>query len=599
MLLLDPMPDESITRKLTAILYADVAGYSRLTGTDEVGTHKQLSAALNLISGRIEEAGGRVVHYAGDAVLAEFQSVVKAVETAVGIQRRLAEDGAGIADDKRLRFRIGVNLGEVIVDRDDIYGDGVNVAARLESLAEPGGVNVSGAVYEQVNGKLDVGFEDMGAQEVKNIAQPIHVYRILSSVPAPSADGEEAAAAGKTAAPKPAVAEKPSIAVLPFDNMSADPEQEFFADGLTEDILTQLSRFSGLLVISRTSTFAYKGKSVTARDVARELGVRYVVEGSVRKAGNRVRVTVQLIDGTNDRHVWAERYDRDLEDIFAIQDAITAAITATLPGRIEADSHDRARQIPTDNMQAYECVLTGKVLHHRSNRDDNKEALRLLERAIALDPGYAHARAWRACVLGQSWVHGWIDGDQDVLTREIEAELERALALDENDADTHRILAAINITRHDFERALVHQEKALRLNPNYDLVVVQYGELMTWLGRAEEDIEWIQKAMQINPFHPQRFWSHLGRAFFVARRYRDAIDAFRHIEKNIPMNLAFVAASFAYLDDDAEAAAHGREVLKLSPDFNISEHMTTQHHAQDSDRAHHSEGLLKAGLPAG
>ena len=592
------MPDETITRKLTAIFYADVAGYSRLTGADEVGTHKQLSAGLDLISERIEAAGGRVVHYAGDAVLAEFQSVVKAVETAVGIQRQLAQDGAGIADDKRLRFRIGVNLGEVIVDRNDIYGDGVNVAARLESLAEPGGISVSGAVHEQVRGKLDVDFQDMGAQEVKNIARPIHVYRIACSVPAPSAADQEAVAAGTTGARGPA-AEKPSIAVTPFDNMSADPEQEFFADGLTEDILTQLSRFSGLFVISRTSTFTYKGKAVKAKDVARDLGVRYVVEGSVRKAGNRVRVTVQLIDGTNDRHIWAERYDRDLEDIFAIQDAITAAITATLPGRIEADSHHRARHIPTDNMQAYECVLAGRILHHRSNRRDNAEALRLLERAIGLDPGYAHARAWRACVIGQSWTYGWIDGEDDAIMGEIEAELERALAIDENDADTHRILAAIYIMRRDFDRALLHQETALRLNPNYDLVVVQHGELMTWLGRAEEGIEWIQKAMQINPFHPQRFWSHLGRAFFVARRYRDAIDAFKHIDKKDPASLAFMAASFAYLDDDAEAAAHGREVLKHSTDFTISEHMATQHHAHDADRAHHGEGLLKAGLPAG
>lgn len=593
------MSDEAITRKLTAILYADVAEYSRLTGADEVGTHKQLSAGLNLISGRIEEAGGRVVHYAGDAVLAEFQSVVKAVETAVGIQRQLAEDSADIPDEKRLKFRIGLNLGEVIVDRDDIYGDGVNVAARLESLADPGGVSVSSAVFEQVKGKLDVGFQDMGAQELKNIAQPIHVYRILCSVPAPFADDEEATPAETTGAPKPAVAEKPSIAVMPFNNMSADPEQEFFADGLTEDILTQLSRFGGLFVISRNSTFTYKGKAVKAKDVARDLGVRYVVEGSVRKAGNRVRVTVQLIDGTDDRHVWAERYDRDLEDIFAIQDAITAAITATLPGRIEADSHDRALHIPTDNMQAYECVLAGKVHHHRSNREDNAEALRLLERAIVLDPGYAHARAWRACVLAQARAYGWIDDDGEAVLNEIEAELERALAIDENDADTHRILAAVYITRHDFDRALLHQEKALSRNPNYDLVVVQYGELMTWLGRAEEGIEWIKKAMQLNPFHPQRFWSHLGRAFFVARRYRDAIDAFKHIEKKDPMNLAFMAASFAYLDDDAEAAAHGREILKLSTDFKISKHMATQHYAHDSDRTHHSEGLLKAGLPAG
>ena len=594
------MGGNSIQYKLAAILAADVAGYSRLMNEDEIATVAAWqSARTGVIKPSIAEYSGRIVKHTGDGFLAEFPTVSDAVRCAVAMQRKFAELNGDIPDSRRLSFRMGINLGEIAVDEDDVHGDGVNIAARLEGLASSPGICVTSQVYDQVHKKVDCAFEDMGAHQVKNIAQPIHVYRILCSVPAPYADGVEGTPDETTGVSRSAVAEKPSIAVLPFDNMSADPEQEYFVDGLTEDILTQLSRFGGLFVISRTSTFTYKGKFAKAKDVARDLGVRYVVEGSVRKAGNRVRVTVQLIDGSDDRQVWTERYDRDLEDIFAIQDEITAAITATLPGLVEADSHDRARHKPTGNTQAYECVLAGKVLHHRSKREDNAEALRHMERAIELDPGYAQARAWRACVLAQAWIYGWIDGDRKAGWNEIAAELERALAIDENDADTHRILDAISITQHDFDRALLHQEKALSRNPNYDLVVVQHGELMTWLGRAEEGIEGIKKAMQLNPFHPQRFWSHLGGACFVARRYMDAIDAFKHIEKKDPMHLAFTAASYAYLGDDTEAAAHGREVLKLSTDFNISQHMATQHYAHDSDRSHHSEGLREAGLPAG
>jgi adenylate cyclase len=274
---------------------------------------------------------------------------------------------------------------------------------------------------------------------------------------------------------------KPSIAVLPFDNMSGEAEQEFFADGITEDIITELSRFRELFVISRNSSFQYKGRPVEVQKFARELGVQYVVEGSVRKAGNRVRITVQLIDAGTDRHVWAERFDRELRDIFAIQDEVTSAIVATLPGRVEAASQDRAARKTTDNMAAYECLLSGKRLHHRSTRADNEQALQLLERAIALDPSYAHAHAWKACTLGQRWGYNWCE-DRKALEAVIVAELETALALDDNDSDVHRILAAVNLVYEDFEQCLHHQQRALSLNPNDDLVVVQHGEILAWIG---------------------------------------------------------------------------------------------------------------------
>jgi adenylate cyclase len=468
----------------------------------------------------------------------------------------------------------------------------VNVAARLQELAAPGGICVSGAIRDQVGGRLGVAFEDQGEQSVKNLARPIRVFRVRLD------DEATAAAPGPGEAGRPPlglVADKPSIAVLPFVNMSGDPEQEFFADGLTEDIITALSRFRDLFVISRNSAFVHKGKAVKVQDVAREFGVQYVVEGSVRKARNRVRITVQLIDAEIDRHVWAERYDRELEDIFAIQDEVTAAIVATLPGRVEAASHERAKSKPTDNMVAYECVLAGKVLHHRATPADNAEAQRVLERAIALDPKYAHAHAWLACVLGQAWVYGWC-ADRDATFRRIAEQLQIALALDENDADVHRILAAVNLVRGDHDRAMYHQERALGLNPNNDLIVVQQGELLTWLGRPEDGIEWIRKAMRLNPYHPERYWSHLGRAYFVAHRYPEALEAFARISRPDHTHHAFMAAACAQMGDETAARAHADEVLSRQPDFSVEAYLATLHYKRESDRAHHREGLLGAGL---
>jgi adenylate cyclase len=581
-------------RRLAAVLAADMVGYSRLMEVDEAGTLARLKThRLELIDPTIAKNRGRIIKATGDGLLVEFQSVNDAVLCAAEIQRRMARRNADVAPARWMEFRIGINLGDVIVEKNDIFGDGVNVAARLEGLAEPGGICVSGAVRDQVGNRLDdVSFEDIGDQSVKNITRPIRVFRIRlqPEVTAAPESSKEAAAAVT-------FAKKPSIVVLPLVNMSGDTEQEFFADGLTEDIITELSRFRDLLVISRNSAFVHKGKAVKVQDVARDLGVDYVLEGSVRKAGDRVRVTVQLIDAQTDRHIWAERYDRKLEDIFVIQDELTCAIVATLPGRVEVATQDRAKRKLTDNMAAYECVLTAKVLHHRSIPEDNAAAQRLLGRAIALDPNYGHAHAWKACVLGQSWIYGWC-ADRDATFQQVAAELDIALALDDNDSDVHRILAAVSLARDDHDKASYHQERALALNPNYDLVVVQQGELLTWLGRPEEGIDWIKKAMRLNPYHPERFWSHLGRAYYGAEKFAEAAAAFARITRPDHTHHAFLAATFAQMGNAVAAGAHAAEVLKRESQFSAAAYLATQHYKRDIDRRRHETGLLKAGLPA-
>ncbi|WP_026187232.1 adenylate/guanylate cyclase domain-containing protein [Ensifer sp. BR816] len=578
-------------QRLAAILAADMVGYSRLMEADEAGTIARLRThRIELIDPAIAKNEGRIIKTTGDGMLVEFQSVTDAVRCAVEIQQRMKRRNSDVPQDRRIEFRIGINLGDIIFDDDDIFGDGVNIAARIEQLADVGGICVTAAVATQIADRLEVPIEDLGEKKLKNISRPVQLFRIGlegSALPSLSEEKDEKRAVSK-----------PSIVVLPFDNMSGDPEQEFFADGLTEDIITELSRRHELFVISRNSSFVYKNQPMNVRDVAEKLGARYLVEGSVRKIGDRVRVTVQLIDAINDTHVWADKYDRKLDDIFAIQDEVTAAIAATLPGRLEAAQRDQLARTKPANMAAYECVLTAKVLHHRGTVADNEQARALIDRALELDPGYAHAHAWRACILGQAWVHGWCE-DKDATWAEIVAELERALALDDNDADVHRILAAVNVNNNELTTARYHQERALSLNPNYDLVVVQQGELLTWLGRPEEGAEWIRKAMQLNPHHPERFWSHLGKARFAARQYGEAIESFMHLSTMDYVQHAFVAACYGWLGDDIAASAHMTKVRALTPDFGLESFLSTLHYAQESDRQHIREGLVKAGADDG
>jgi adenylate cyclase len=580
------MADERVQRRLAAILAADMVGYSRLIGADEEGTiARQKAHRAEMIDPAIASHGGRIVKTMGDGLLVEFPSVVDAVKCAIAIQRAMSEHEADVPEDRRIQYRVGINLGDIVIDGEDILGDGVNVAARLEGEADPGGICISGDAYRQVLGKIEHAFEDLGELALKNIAAPVRAYRLtLSSAPDRPTTG---------ILPLP---DKASIAVLPFDNLSGDPEQEFFADGLTEDIITDLSRFPDLVVIARNSSFTYKGRAVKVQDVGRELGVNLVLEGSVRKTSNRVRITAQLIDAANGSHIWAERYDRELVDIFDLQDEITQAIVAVLPGRVATTAAGRLKRKRLGDMAAYDFVLAGKIHHHRFTKDDNIEALRLLGKAIELEPNYATAWAWRACTLGQALDLHYRDDPDTVYRQAIDA-LEKALELNENDVECHRLLCEVNMEDHQIDQAQLHHDKAFSQNPNDVRLVAQRGELLTWTGKPEEGVVWIKKAIKLDPFGAQYRAHLLGRALYAARRYPEALDAFKQIQSPRHTHIADMAACSAQIGDTTAAEARATDVMRLKPNFSAISYVTELPYREASDRAHHHEGLVKAGLP--
>jgi adenylate cyclase len=437
---------------------------------------------------------------------------------------------------------------------------------------------------------MDAAFEDMGEQEVKNIPEPVRMYRWTDD----SADPMPSPLGAVGALPLP---DKPSIVVLPFDDMSGDAGDPYFADGVTEDIITELSRFSNLFVIARNSAFTYKGRAVRAQEIRRDLGVRYIVEGSVRRAGDQVRVTVQLIDSETGSHVWADRYDRELGDIFDLQDELTQAIVATLPGRLLVAEEKRIRRKPPQQMAAYDYVLAGRIHHHRVTSEDNAEALRMLETAIQLDPGFAEAYAWKACTLGQALQFGFCT-DFAKTEEKAFAAIDKALSLDENDVECHRLLCEVRMESRRFDQAETHSELALAMNPNDPRIVAQRGELLTWLGRPDEGVEWIEKAMRVDPLGAPGRAHLLGRAFYTARRYAEAIDAFKKIVSPSYMHLAEVAACHARIGDQVCANESAVAALRLNPDFSVDQYMRTRTYQNVADAAHLAEGMRAAGLPA-
>ena len=575
-------------RRLAAILAADVVGYSRLVRADEEGTLRTLSAYLEVIDGLVAVHRGRVFGSAGDSVIAEFASPVEAVRCAAEVQQELAKRNADVPEDRCMVFRIGVNLGDVVVEGDDLLGDGVNVAARLQELADPGGIYISDDIHRHVDGKVGLSFADLGDQSLKNIDTPVRVHRVE----------RRDAGLGDATAPSERLPlpDKPSVAVLPFNNMSGDPEQDYFADGITEDIITELSRFQSIFVIARTSAFTYKGRAVRVQDVGRDLGVSYVVEGSVRKAGKRVRVTVQLIDAQNGNHIWAERYDRDLSDIFELQDELTQSVVATVPGRMESADIERVKRKPFHDISAYDCVLRAKLNHHRGTQEDNAEGIRLIDQAINTDPECASAYAWKACIIAQAFARGYIEFTEE-LDNELYQYVLKGLSLDENDLECVRILCEYRIVQTRPEDALVLNDKALRINPNDPRIVAQRGEILTWLGKPEEGVKWIRKAMRLDPYDADA-WAHLlGRALVGAHQCRDALSAFKRVPLPRYSHHAFMAVCYTHLDDDELAEVERAEVLRLKPDFSSGEFCKTLFYKDDANRQHVREGLIKVGLP--
>jgi adenylate cyclase len=449
------MVEAIISRKLTAIFYADVAGYSRLTGADEEGTHRSVMSALDFTTETIVARGGAVLRYAGDAVLAEFPSVVAAVESSVMIQSSLNLQNQNIPEDRKVRIRIGINLGDVMEDRGEIFGDGVNLAARLEGTAEPGGLCISSAVYEQVNGKLDLSFTDGGFEEFKNIANPVHVYRwkpeLDTSSETENSSPMETDTPNSNSTGQVKRSERPSIAVLPFANMSGDPEQEYFSDGISEDIITDLSKISGLFIIARNTAFTYKGKNSDLTQVSKDLGVRYVLEGSVRRAGERVRITAQLIDGNTNGHVWAERYDRDLKDIFSVQDEVTQEIVNALRVHVSDAEQRRLVKKETENLDAYDDLLLGRDLFLRFTKEDNQEAELKFKHAIGLDPNYSTAYAELARVFVQRRNHGWSDTPDETLEEGFRM-ASKSVELDDLDAQGHIVKGFVHLWRHEHDQ---------------------------------------------------------------------------------------------------------------------------------------------------
>ena len=451
---------ERVERKLAAIFAADVAGYSRLMGADEEGTLARLKAhRRELIDSKIAEYRGRIVKTTGDGLLVEFASVVDAASCAVELQQRMSERNAGEPADKRIEFRVGINLGDIILDGDDVYGDGVNIAARLEGLAEPGGICISQTVLDHARGKVAFDIEDRGAQTLKNIAQPVHVYRVLFE-----GDRRTTFQPSEPAVPLP---DKPSIAVLPFENMSGDLEQEFFADGMAEDIITALSKLRWFFVIARNSTFVYKGKSGDIRQVARELGVRYVLEGSVRKSSNRLRITAQLIDAITANHIWAERYDREIAEVFTVQDEITQRVVATIEPQLYAAEHLRIQSKPPESRDAWGCVI--RALWHlgRITEDDNEHARQLLSRAVLLAPRYAKAHSLFAFAELSTVARG--SSDTDTAMRVAEQHIHTALTLDDSDPWSHFSLGCLETLRSQQAGAIEAYQRAIELNPNFAL----------------------------------------------------------------------------------------------------------------------------------
>jgi adenylate cyclase len=620
-------------RRLAAILAADVVGYSRLMGEDETGTLDALRAHREeLIEPKIAEHEGRVVKLMGDGLLAEFPSAVEAVHCAVEIQHTMGERNANVPAERRITYRIGINIGDIIVEGDDIYGDGVNIAARLEGLADPGGISISRSVHTQIAGKLDLEIEDLGEQQVKNIAKPVMVYRVALDESAAalvtpvtvtppttgrrrwpqiaaglglslvavvglfwwqaSAPDFEPASVEKMAYPLPG---KPSIAVLPFANLGNDSEQEYFADGITNDLITDLTKFDSLFVIAANSTFAYKGKPVKVQKVAEDLGVRYVLEGSVQRVGDTIRINAQLIDAVSGHHLWADRYDRKADDLFAIQNEIIKIIIGTLNLQVKDAENERAFKTPTDDLEAYDYYQRGYAYFRAWGKENNAKAREMYERAIEIDPQYARAYADLAFVHARHWRYDWIEDTSGSLALSLE-HARKAVALDPDDYFSYWALGHAYLANGESDLSLTAYERALALNPNDPALLMEMGELLVSLGQAEQAVARAKTAMRRNPRHPDWYLWNLGWAQYFAEQHDEAVTTLQKMTE--PPNLVrrTLAAALVRVGRIDEAREMITEYMKNEPEQTVADIRKIKYkHRPYVDKW--AEDLLEAGLP--
>ncbi len=589
------MAEERLQRRLAAILSADVVGYSRLMGIDEAGTLARLKAVRrDLIDPLITAHSGRTVKLMGDGALVEFASAVDAVTCAIEVQKQILERNADSPEDSRIQFRIGINVGDIIVDGDDIYGDGVNVAARIQALADPGGIYISRGAAEQVRDKVPIKIETRGEQTVKNIARPIEVFCII-------ADDRDAivVAVNKSEihVQTPMVVDKPSIAVLAFNNMSGDPEQEYFSDGISEDIITDLSKLSELHVIARNSTFNYKGKGIDVKQVGRDLGVRYVLEGSVRKAGNRVRVTGQLIDAANGEHIWADRFDRDLTDIFAVQDELTREIISALKVKLTPEQKGRLARKNNIDVEAYNLFLRGREQAQLHTKSNNVEARTLLERAIAINPDFAAAHAYVAFTRLNDYVIG--RGDE----RSLQACLEvatRAVAMDDEDPYAHFVFSLILLWHREYDRAFAEVQRCLALAPSSAEGHLHLASMQYYCGDPSSSIDMLNAYMRLDPFYPELALHFLAQAQHSLGQFDAAVATLKlRLERNPNSETAYalLASCYGHLGRIAEGRSAWAEVMRIAPDFSVEQRWRTLPFRNPDDFEHRVEGLRKAGLP--
>jgi len=582
------MAETRVERRLAAILAADVAGYSRLMGADEEGTLAALKACRRkLIDPKIAEHRGRIVKTTGDGALVEFASAVDAVRCAMEIQRAMAERNSAVPEDRRIEFRIGINVGDIIIDEGDIYGDGVNIAARVETLASPGATCLSDSAYQQIKGKLALDVSDIGEQQLKNIAHPVRVYSVRLD--------------GASARPAPSLPDKPSIAVMPFQNMSGDPEQEYFADGMVEDIITGLSRIKWLFVIARNSTFVYKGRAVDVKQVGRELGVRYVLEGGVRKAAGRVRITGQLIDATTGGHLWADRFDGRLEDIFDLQDRVTTSVVGAIAPKLEQAEIARAKRRPTDSLDAYDYVLLGRANFYKYTREGNNEALRLFHKAIDLDPEFALAYAMTVWCYSQRQTYGWMVDRVQERVQAIKL-ARRAIDLAPDDP--------IALTSAGWGLARIGQDwggvafidRALALNPNLAAASFVSGWVKIYIGESDVAIEHFERFIRLSPLDPIMFMAFAGIAcaHFLAGRNDDASSwAEQALRENPDCHpaLRIAAASNALAGRTNEAHKAVLRLHEVDSAFHVSILKEYIQFRRPEDLARYKDGLQRAGVP--